>query len=151
VRSITCSRQDGRKSPAQTLVAIFGEKDSHAVYFLNQQEVSRLDVVNHPDGVAIGQEHAQPGADAAKDPEAAMSRAATRWRISPATQRTGQARQDRSADRPCRGNRAHDPGASRRKNNPLYVGEAGVGKTALAEGLAKRTSKAKCPMCSRIA
>src|SRR6202042_1149363 len=72
-RAVYHVQSSGRKevTGANVLVAIFGEKDSHAVYFLNQQEVSRLDVVNYiSHGVAkIGQESAQPSSEQTKDGE----------------------------------------------------------------------------------
>ena len=89
-RAVYHVQSSGRKevTGANVLVAIFGEKDSHAVYFLNQQEVSRLDVVNYMShGVAkIGQEPGQqPSAEPARKARAATSRAAIRSANSPAT------------------------------------------------------------------
>jgi ATP-dependent Clp protease ATP-binding subunit ClpA len=74
---------------------------------------------------------------------------ATRWTALPPTSTRRRAGQHRSADRPHRRGRARDPGAgARRKNNPLLVGEAGVGKTAIAEGWRSSSSTARCRRCS---
>ena len=145
-RAVYHVQSSGRKevTGANVLVAIFGEKDSHAVYFLNQQEVARLDVVNYiSHGIAkIGQE-TQPqsgGAETGKDGEAGeesrgnplsefasnLNELARQGKIDPLIGRAEEI--ERTIQVLCR----------RRKNNPLFVGEAGVGKTALAEGLAKR-------------
>jgi len=143
-RAVYHVQSSGRKevTGANVLVAIFGEKDSHAVYFLNQQEVTRLDIVNFiSHGVAkIGQEPTRPDAEQAKEGEPGeeakgnplteyasnLNEMARQGKIDPLIGRAEEI--ERTIQVLCR----------RRKNNPLYVGEAGVGKTALAEGLAKR-------------
>jgi len=151
-RAVYHVQSSGRKevTGANVLVAIFGEKDSHAVYFLNQQEVTRLDVVNYiSHGIAkIGQESApQPGAEASKEGEgneeprgnplvdfaSNLNELAKQGKIDPLIGRVEEI--ERTIQVLCR----------RRKNNPLYVGEAGVGKTALAEGLAKRIVESDVP------
>ncbi|MCC5811989.1 MAG: ATP-dependent Clp protease ATP-binding subunit ClpA [Ectothiorhodospiraceae bacterium] len=131
---------------ANVLVAIFSEQESQSVYFLHKQSITRLDVVNYvshgiskvSDDEAPGQAH--PGSvesdeDAGGDAGSSKSplesfavnlnEKARKGQIDPLIGR--QAEVDRTIQVLCR----------RRKNNPLYVGEAGVGKTAIAEGLAK--------------
>src|SRR5579883_3097926 len=150
-RAVYHVQSSGRKevTGANVLVAIFGEKDSHAVYFLNQQEVTRLDVVNYiSHGVAkIGQEAAPSSTDAGKEGEGGeeprgnpltefasnLNEQARAGKIDPLIGRAEEI--ERTIQVLCR----------RRKNNPLYVGEAGVGKTALAEGLAKRIVEGDVP------
>jgi ATP-dependent Clp protease ATP-binding subunit ClpA len=142
-RAVYHVQSSGRKevTGANVLVAIFGEKDSHAVYFLHQQEITRLDVVNYiSHGIAkIGDEPSQsmPGSEReSEDGEpkgnplseyaSNLNELALEGKIDPLIGRQDEI--ERTIQVLCR----------RRKNNPLYVGEAGVGKTALAEGLAKR-------------
>jgi len=135
-------------SGANILVALFSEKDSHAVFFLNQRAISRLDVVNYiahginkDKAVSVGapknddpeneQESGQHGAlhDYALD----LNAQALAGKIDPLIGRDNEI--DRVIQTLCR----------RRKNNPLLVGEAGVGKTAIAEGLARRIVENNVP------
>jgi ATP-dependent Clp protease ATP-binding subunit ClpA len=150
-RAVYHVQSSGRKevTGANVLVAIFGEKDSHAVYFLNQQEVTRLDVVNYiSHGVAkIGQDAPKPADEASKEAEGGeepkgnplsefasnLNELAKVGKIDPLIGRDEEV--ERTIQVLCR----------RRKNNPLYVGESGVGKTALAEGLAKRIVEKQVP------
>ena len=129
---------------ANVLVALFSEQDSQAVYLLNQQDITRLDVVNYishgiskvpgenPEDESHGGE-AEDGRDAEKEGASPLESFATnlnalaqRGRIDPLIGRAAEI--ERTLQILCR----------RRKNNPLFVGEAGVGKTAIAEGLAKK-------------
>ncbi len=137
---------------ANVLVAIFGEKDSHAVYYLHQQGVTRLDVVNF---IAHGIKKSDPP-EPAKSNESSGGEAEKEEgggdKGSPLdqfTQNLNQLARDGRID-PLIG-REHEVErviqvlCRRRKNNPLLVGEAGVGKTAIAEGLAWRITQSEVP------
>ena len=149
-RAILHVQSSGKKevTGANVLVAIFGEKDSHAVYFLHQRGVNRLDVVNFiSHGISKVPQTPQPAkADAEAETEQEqqgggaleaytvnLNHLSLAGKIDPLIGR------DREVERViqtlCR----------RRKNNPLLVGEAGVGKTAIAEGLARRIVEGDVP------
>ena len=152
-RAVYHVQSSGKKevTGANVLVAIFGEKDSHAVYYLNQQDVTRLDVVNYlSHGIAkLGEEGEQPSSsegegrmeggegepkgDALTEFASNLNEQARAGRIDPLVGRADEI--ERTIQVLCR----------RRKNNPLYVGEAGVGKTAIAEGLARRIVEGSVP------
>ena len=153
------STGNGKKevTGANVLVAIFGEKDSHAVYYLHQQGVTRLDVVNF---IAHGikksdspEQGAKPaeGSSAAENEEQGAE-AKGNEKASPLEQFTlnlNQAAKDGKIDpligREFEVERVIQILCRRRKNNPLLVGEAGVGKTAIAEGLAWRIVQKDVP------
>ncbi len=137
---------------ANVLVAIFGEKDSHAVYYLHQQGVTRLDVVNF---IAHGIKKSDPpepvkptenssSSDGEKDDSDVKGSPLDQY-----TQNLNQLAREGKID-PLIG-REHEVErviqilCRRRKNNPLLVGEAGVGKTAIAEGLAWRITEGDVP------
>jgi ATP-dependent Clp protease ATP-binding subunit ClpA len=147
-RAIMHVQSSGKKevTGANVLVAIFGEKDSHAVYYLHQQGVTRLDVVNFiSHGISRGAASRSRAGEPEVEPEPKASRKSRANAGSPLEQlhqnlnAAGAAGQDRPADRPRHEvERVIQILCRRRKNNPLLVGEAGVGKTAIAEGLAWR-------------
>ena len=136
-------------SGANLFVALFSEQDSHAVYLLNKQDISRLDVVNYlAHGISkIDPENDSPNSQSPEsdntDTEASgspldkyatnLNEEALKGRIDPLIGREPEV--ERTIQTLCR----------RRKNNPLLVGEAGVGKTAIAEGLAKRIVEEQVP------
>ena len=138
---------------ANVLVAIFGEKDSHAVYYLHQQGVTRLDVVNF---IAHGIKKSEPP-EAAKPSEGATSSSEVDKEeadgkgnaLDQFTQNLNQLAREGKIDpligRELEVERVIQILCRRRKNNPLLVGEAGVGKTAIAEGLAWRITEGDVP------
>jgi len=149
-RAVFHVQSSGKKEVGvgNVLVAIFSEKQSHSVFLLNRQHVARLDVVNYiSHGLSkIADERTdkeEVQADGERDPEGAgsaldkyatnLNRLAQEGRIDPLIGRKLEI--ERTVEILCR----------RRKNNPLYVGEAGVGKTAIAEGLARLIVEGKVP------
>ncbi|MBP7981566.1 MAG: ATP-dependent Clp protease ATP-binding subunit ClpA, partial [Arenimonas sp.] len=142
-RAVYHVQSSGKKevNGANVLVAIFSEKDSHSVYLMQKQDITRLDVVNYlSHGMARGSEQPEEVSDEAKNTDGAeetkanalaeyavnLNELALEGRIDPLIGREDEV--ERTIQILCR----------RRKNNPLYVGDPGVGKTALAEGLAWR-------------
>src|SRR5450830_699104 len=132
---------------ANILVALFGEKDSHAVYFLTQRNVSRLDVVNY---IAHGIDKTHPGTPTKpqNEPDSEQEQNAGGALKSYTQDLNAQAlagKIDPLIGREIELERVIQTLCRRRKNNPLLVGEAGVGKTAIAEGLARRITENDVP------
>ena len=150
------STGNGKKevTGANVLVAIFGEKDSHAVYYLHQQGVTRLDVVNF---IAHGIKKSDPpetpkSGEPSSSGEAEEGGNEKNEKASPLEQFTVNLNQnakegkiDPLIGREYEVERTIQILCRRRKNNPLLVGEAGVGKTAIAEGLAWRITEGAVP------
>ncbi|MDE2309389.1 MAG: AAA family ATPase, partial [Betaproteobacteria bacterium] len=131
---------------ANILVALFSEKDSHAVFFLNQRAITRLDVVNY---IAHGinktaQPDAQKPQDAETEPETGSEGALHNYTLDLNAQALA-GKIDPLIGREIELERVIQTLCRRRKNNPLLVGEAGVGKTAIAEGLARRITENNVP------
>ena len=149
-RAVYHVQSSGKKevTAVNVLIAIFSEQESHAVYLLGEQDVTRLDVVNY---VSHGVGKAEDGAGESSEAAAAqgeegesnqsplqqyatnLNRKAAEGDIDPLIGRDHEL--ERVIQTLCR----------RRKNNPLLVGEAGVGKTAIAEGLARMIVEERVP------
>lgn len=148
-RAMLHVQSSGKKevTGANVLVAIYGEKDSHAVFFLHQQGVTRLDVVNFiSHGVAKMQDEtpSTEGAENNVEQEAAASTALESYTLN-LNQEVTKGSIDPLIGRDSEIERVIQTLCRRRKNNPLLVGEAGVGKTAIAEGLARRIVENEVP------
>ncbi len=151
-RAVFHVQSSGKKevTAVNVLVAVFGEKQSHSTYLLNKQSVTRLDLVNYishgitavsedsgdpseAPGEVITERESGAGASPLEKYTTNLNRLAEEGRIDPLIGRELEI--ERTVEILCR----------RRKNNPLYVGDAGVGKTALAEGLARRIVEGQVP------
>lgn len=154
-RAVIHVQSSGREevTGANVLVAIFAERESHAAYFLEQQDMSRLDAVNFIShgitksgpseerkvrGAEDGEGSNEGGAEAKKSSALAdfcvnLNDKARQGKIDPLIGRDAELR--RTIQVLCR----------RSKNNPIYVGDAGVGKTAIAEGLARKIVEGDVP------
>jgi len=149
-RAVFHVQSSGKKevTASNVLVAIFGEKESHAVYLLGKQTITRLDVVNYiSHGISKISGDESPEAQSDEDEGTVeegddsplekyatnLNRQAREGHVDPLIGRADEV--ERTVQVLCR----------RRKNNPLFVGEAGVGKTALAEGLARRIVDGQVP------
>jgi len=147
-RAMLHVQSSGKKevTGANVLVAIFGEKESHAVFFLQQQGVTRLDVVNFiSHGVSKVAETAKTeGTEQEAEAEAPPNGALDNYALNLNAQ-VAAGKIDPLIGRGPELERVVQTLCRRRKNNPLLVGEAGVGKTAIAEGLARRIVEKDIP------
>ncbi len=149
-RAILHVQGSGKKevNGANVLVAIFSEADSFAVYFLSQQDINRLDVVSYISHGVTPEDRlefeALPG-DESEEAETETRKTALDSYTVNLNEEARQGRIDPLIGREFEIERTLQILCRRRKNNPLYVGEAGVGKTALAEGLASRIVDGRVP------
>jgi len=148
-RAVFHVQSSGKKevTGSNVLVAIFSEKQSQAVYFLSLQDISRLDVVNY-----ISHGMPQLPGDGTDDKREPQIEAEAEAELSPLqkyainlNELARQGKIDPLIGRELEIERTVQILCRRRKNNPLYVGEAGVGKTALAEGLARMIVEERVP------
>jgi len=148
-RAVFHVQSGGKKEVTSTnvLVAIFSEKQSQAVYLLNMQDVTRLDVVNF---ISHGMPQLPSEGDGDEEQTSLDSEAETEASpldqyASNLNQRAIEGKIDPLIGREIEIERTVQILCRRRKNNPLYVGDAGVGKTALAEGLARMITEERVP------
>ena len=148
-RAVYHVQSSGKKevTGANVLVAIFSEKQSQAVYFLGMQDITRLDVVNFiSHGMPqIPGESAENEPEAGADTEGESEASALEKYATNLNQRAMEGKIDPLIGRDIEIERTIQILCRRRKNNPLYVGDAGVGKTALAEGLARMITEERVP------
>lgn len=135
---------------AHILVSLFSEKDAHAVYYLQEQEISRIDIIEYlSHGTSKDKQVKAPaprtiGNESSEAPEEEASTPLQQWAVD-LNELAKQGKLDPVVGREHELDRVVQVLCRRRKNNPLLVGEAGVGKTAIAEGLAQRIVSAKVP------
>lgn len=151
-RAILHVQSSGKKevTGANVLVAIFGEKDSHAVYFLHQQGITRLDVVNFiAHGISKSASNSSQSAPKNEQSEESDGESSAGGALENYTQNMNQqalaGKIDPLIGRDHELERVIQTLCRRRKNNPLLVGEAGVGKTAIADGLARKIVEGDVP------
>ncbi|PRX09887.1 UNVERIFIED_ORG: ATP-dependent Clp protease ATP-binding subunit ClpA [Martelella mediterranea] len=161
-RAVIHVQSSGREevTGANVLVAIFAERESHAAYFLQQQEMTRYDAVNYishgigkrpgssemrpPRGANAENEDSENGAQQAEDGGRKQPDALKAYCVN-LNEKALSGKIDPLIGRDSEVNRTIQVLCRRSKNNPLYVGDPGVGKTAIAEGLAKRIVDGKVP------
>ena len=151
-RAILHVQSSGKKevTGANVLVAIFGEKDSHALHYLNQQGITRLDVVNYiSHGITKAPQESTPANNRTEpaqeqDGETVNGSPLDAYTINLNSQALA-GKVDPLIGRDYELERVIQTLCRRRKNNPLLVGEAGVGKTAIAEGLARKIVQDEVP------
>ena len=147
-RAMLHVQSSGKKevTGANVLVAIFGEKDSHAVYFLHQQGIARLDVVNFiAHGISkVAETENKESIQGESDSEIKTNKNIETYTIN-LNKLVTENKIDPLIGREIEVERVVQILCRRRKNNPLLVGEAGVGKTAIAEGLAKKIVEKEIP------
>jgi ATP-dependent Clp protease ATP-binding subunit ClpA len=164
-RAVIHVQSSGREevTGANVLVAIFAERESHAAYFLQEQEMTRYDAVNYishgigkragtsearsPRGAEDGEPESKPNASRGGEEEggAKKQQDALKAYCVNLNEKAKTGKIDPLIGRHAEVNRTIQILCRRSKNNPLYVGDPGVGKTAIAEGLAKRIIEGKVP------
>ena len=147
-RAMLHVQSSGKKevTGANVLVAIFGEKDSHAVYFLHQEGITRLDIVNYiAHGISKVSEASDNDAQVNDNTSDVKSNKGLETYTINLNKLVAQGKIDPLIGRNNEVERLVQILCRRRKNNPLLVGEAGVGKTAIAEGLAKKIVEKDIP------
>jgi ATP-dependent Clp protease ATP-binding subunit ClpA len=151
-RAILHVQSSGRDevTGANVLVALFSERESYAVYFLQQQDMSRLDAVTYiSHGVGKGETSAEPrapeGAEEKGEKEGGKKESALKQFTVDLNEKARAGKVDPLIGRMPEVDRTVQILCRRSKNNPLYVGDPGVGKTAIAEGLARKIIEGDVP------